>query len=327
MSAYQAPWPATAKPWPAPPQPDRADGHRRRVGVELEFAGLSVAVATEATQMVFGGTITWQDSHRTVVEGTAFGTFRVELDMSLAHRPLDTEAERALRDAVVDLSSVVVPVEIVCPPMAWDAAHRLDDLRELLQRMGAEGTREGLLYAFGAQLNPEPPSLEIDTLLATFRAFLLLRDWLRSEILVDPLRRLWRFADPFPSRYIALVLDDAYRPALPRFIDDYLAYNPTRDRELDLLPLCLHLDAARVRAVLPYEKINARPTWHYRLPNSEIDRPDWTIGLEWSRWLRVEQLAERPDLLAAASRLWRRNDALLLPDNWTPHSIALAGRL
>ena len=327
MASTNAPNDGRSRPWERPPRPERADGQPRRIGVEIEFAGLSVAVAAEATRKVFGGAVRATDTHRSVVENTAFGTFRIELDMSLAHRALDPDAQRKLRDAVVDLSSVVVPVEIVCPPMAWEAAHRLDDLRALLQRMGAAGTREGLLYAFGAQLNPEPPDLGVETLLTTLRAFLLLRDWLRHEIGVDRLRQLWRFADPFPSPYIASVLPEDYAPDLSQFIDDYLRHNPTRDRELDLLPLFLHLDTGRVRAALPHEKINARPTWHYRLPNSEIDRPDWTIGCEWARWLRVEKLVERPDLLAEASRQWLANHTRLLPESWARHSIALAGAL
>jgi hypothetical protein len=319
--------PTVADPWLAPPTPDRRDGARRRVGVEIEFGGLSVATTAEAVLKVFGGSLRWDGIHRAIVTTTTFGEFRVELDMSLAHRALDTETERKLRDAVVDFSSAVVPVEIVCPPIDWDQAHRLDDLRGLLQRMGAEGTRDGLLYAFGTQLNPEPPDLGTETILATLRAFLLLRDWLRRQILVDPLRWLWRFADPFPSDYIAIVLDSAYAPEMATLIDDYLRHNRTRNRELDLLPLFCHLDAKRVRAVLPHEKINARPTWHYRLPNSDIDNPGWTVGLEWARWVRVERLAAQPEILSDAGAAWLANHARLLPSSWEPQSIALANRI
>lgn len=319
--------PTRAAPWTTPPHPDRADGVRRRVGVEIEFAGLSVATAAEAVRKLYGGTMMPDGAHRMLVDAPDVGCFRVELDMSLAHRPLDGEAERKLRDAVVDFSSAVVPVEIVCPPIAWDAAHRLDDLRALLQQMGAEGTRDGLLYAFGVQLNPEPPALDARTVLDTLRAFLLLRDWLRREISVDALRWLWRFADPFPTDYVSIVLDDRYTPALPELIDDYLAYNPTRDRELDLLPLLCHLDRDRVRAALPHEKINARPTWHYRLPNSEIDNPSWSIGLEWARWVKVEGLAADPVRLSAACMAWLTNNARLLPSSWEAESIAIAESL
>lgn len=317
-------------PWTAPPEPDMAaaDGtRRRRVGVEIEFAGISVRAAAEAVSVRLGGAIRWEGAHRALVEGGPLGDFRVEVDMSLAHRALESETERSLRDAVVDLSSAVVPVEIVCPPIAWDKAHALDDLCGLLNDMGAEGTREGLFYAFGVQLNPEPPRLDIPCILSTLRAFLLLRDWLRVEIGVDRLRRLWRFEVPFPEAYASLVLDPGYAPDLAGLIEDYLAHNPSRDRELDLLPMLCHLDADRVRRALPGEKINARPTWHYRLPNSDINASDWSIGLEWSRWVKVERLAAQPALLADAAAQWLARAGHLLPRSWERDSIALAARL
>ncbi|OBX33760.1 putative amidoligase enzyme [Halomonas elongata] len=38
------------------------------------------------------------------------------------------------------------------------------------------------------------------------------------------------------------MLDPDYQPDLRTLIDDYLEYNPTRNRELDLLPLFAYLD-------------------------------------------------------------------------------------
>ena len=313
--------------WTEPPEPSTADGRRRRIGVEIEFAGLSVPPAADAVVSLFGGDQRWEGAHRAHVEGTRFGDFRVEVDMHLAHRIMKSETERTLRDAVVDLSSTVIPVEIVCPPIPWDAAHALDDLCALLRQMGAEGTREGLLYAFGVQLNPEPPSLDIADLLATLRAFFLLRDWLRREIDVDAFRRLWQFEQPFPEGYGRLVLGPGYLPDIGTFIDDYIDWNPTRDRELDLLPLLCFLDAERVRAAMPQEKINARPTWHYRLPNSDIGAPGWSIGKEWARWVKVERLAARPDLLSEWAGRWLDNASHLLPRSWEPEAVDLAAKL
>jgi hypothetical protein len=45
---------------------------------------------------------------------------------------------------------------------------------------------------------------------------------------------------------------------------------PDPDRGLDLLPVLLHLDPARVRAALPREKVGARPALHYRLPRARV---------------------------------------------------------
>jgi hypothetical protein len=318
---------ARATPWEAPPQPDNADGARRMVGVEIEFAGVPVEAAAEAARGLFGGSLRRHSPHLIDVEDTPWGAFRVEIDMNLAHKPPAEEPEQTLRDIAIGVSSVVVPTEIACPPIPWDEAHALDALRARLRGLGALGTRESLLYAFGLQLNPELPSLETPAVLDTLRAFVLLRDWLRREIDVDPCRRVWLFETPFPMGYCARVLDPAYRPDRGRFIDDYLRANPTRDREVDLLPLCKHLDEGRVTRALPHEKVNARPTWHYRLPNSEIESPFWSIGLEWSRWVRVEKLAARPDLLAAAAEEWLDNRTRLIPRSWEPRSIEIAESL
>jgi hypothetical protein len=310
--------------WTAPPRPRRADGETRRVGVEIEFGGLPVKAAAQAVHDRFGGRLRHEGAHGAVIEGTAFGDFAVEIDLSVAHRRAQSNAAEALREAVVGLSSVVIPCEIVCPPMPWDRCHLLDSLVADLRALGAEGTREGLFYAFGAQLNPEPPSLEVAHLLPTLRAFVLLRDWLRAEIDVDVARRVWFFESPFPDGYCALILDPDYAPDLSALIDDYIEANPTRDRELDLLPLLRHLDDARVTRALPHEKINARPTWHYRLPNSEVERPDWCIGLEWDRWVRVERLAADRTMLAQASREWLHNYDSLVPRDWTDRAEELA---
>ena len=318
---------ASAPPWTAPPRPDRADGERRRVGVEIEFGHLPVREATEAVHGRFGGTLRFDGAHRGFVEGSALGDFAVEIDMSFAHRETDSETRRRLRDAVVGLSSAVVPAEIVCPPIPWDAAHRLDDLVADLRGLGAEGTKEGLFWAFGVQLNPEPPSLDTADLVRMLRAFTLLREWLRDQIDVDTARRIWFFAAPFPDGYCARLLDPGYRPDFPRFADDYLESNATRDRELDVLPLLKHLDRDRVIAALPNEKINARPTWHYRLPNSEVGRSDWSIGLEWDRWVRVERLAEDGARLERCAARWLENYNSLVPRDWTPFATEIAEAL
>jgi hypothetical protein len=320
--------PTEPTPWNEPPIARTGDPPRdRRVGVELEFAGVPVNAAAEVVREAFGGAVAWDGSHRAHVNETALGDFRVEVDMNLAHRKLEGETERGLRDAVVDLSSAVVPIEIVCPPISWREGHRLDVLCARLKAIGAEGTRDGLLYAFGAQLNPEPPDLETGTILDTLRAFILLRDWLRAEIGVDRLRRLWRFEQQFPDHYTRRIMAPDYAPDRRGMIEDYLLANPTRDRELDLLPLFSHLDDAIVRRALPGEKINARPTWHYRLPNSEISDAAWNIGVEWNRWVRVERLAARPDLLASAADAWLMRANHLIPRSWLPDSVALAARL
>ncbi len=144
----------------------------------------------------------------------------------------------------------------------------------------------------------------------------MLSDWLRAVISVSLTRRVLAFADPFPPNYVLQVTDPDYRPDMNALIDDYLLYNPTRNRELDLLPLFAWIDEKRVRAVVDDKRIKMRPTFHYRLPDARLDRPDWTIITEWNRWCVVERLAERPDKLAAMAGAYRENMGRLLPRDW-----------
>lgn len=313
--------------WARPPEATAATGDARRIGVELEFADLAAPQAAMILARELGGVTEAEGPQRVHVRGGPLGDFTVELDLAMAHAERETDFSRAIRDAVAQASSAVIPTEIVCPPIAWDRAHALDSLCAALRAGGARGTRAHPFYAFGLQLNVEAASVAPAALLRTLRAFILLRDWLRAEIHVDASRKVWFFAAPFGEDYCAHVLDPAYAPDQAALIDDYLAFNPSRDRELDALPLLAHLDEPRVRAALPDEKIKKRPAWHYRLPNCEIDDPRWSPGLEWARWVRVEQLAADADRLERAARAWRATPAGLLGRDWEAGSRALAEAL
>lgn len=313
--------------WPSPPVAVHRGGAERKVGVELEFANLAPRRAAGAVRDLFGGEIFMRTPHVVEVRGGRLGDFVVELDMALARREVPSGLEADLRDAVAGAASLVAPSEIVCPPLPWDRAHEMDALPPALRALGAEGTRDGLLYAFGLQLNIEPPDLSVDTLLATLRAYVLLSPWLRAQIDVDTLRHICSFETSFSEAYAKRLLDRDYKPDMNEFIDDYLRYNPSRDRELDLLPMLCWIDPDRVRARLPREKINRRPTWHWRLPNSELSNPEWSIGEEWRRWLAVERLAGNRRLLRRAARLWRRQNERLIGDDWPVYAARLAERL
>lgn len=313
-----------AEAWPAPPRPENPAGQPRRIGIELEFGGLSALETSRVVERLLGGRARVDNPHRIVVEDTEIGEVLVELDFKYAHKgPPDDP----LRETLASLGATVLPMEVVLPPVTFAEAPRIDELARALAGAGAEGTFASPLYAFGAQLNPELPSVEPDYILASLRAFVLLRDWLREEIAIDPARKLWFFAAPFPKDYVRLILDAGYAPGLPRLIDDYLAHNPTRNREVDMLPLFAHLDEARVRAVLPHETIKARPTWHYRLPNASIDESGWSLRAEWLRWRRVEQLADAPARLAQGMRDWLEEDARIFGDGWRAPSRRLAESL
>src|SRR3712207_6922938 len=118
-----------------------------------------------------------------------------------------------------------------------------------------------------------------------------------------PCTTLFRSGSP-PADVRRVVAAD-YWPGLAELMGDYLMANPTRERDLDLLPLFLHLDERRVRAHLPREKIGKRAVLHYRLPTARVGRPGWSIAPDWNRWVAVERLAadrSRLERLAAAYR-------------------------
>ena len=127
--------------------------------------------------------------------------------------------------------------------------------------------------------------------------------WLTSVVLRPNIsRRVLRFIAPYPAAYERLVLREDYQPSLPQLIDDYLEHNPTRNRGLDLLPLFAHLDGPRVQRVVDDERVSARPTFHFRMPDSRVDDPSFRITEPWRAWLEVERLACDPERLAAQSR-------------------------
>jgi hypothetical protein len=280
-------------------------GKPRRVGLELEVAEIHPQDMAEAVTAVLGGTIEHESAFLTRIRDTELGDFSIELDASLLR---DRRYQAALADIGIDIgqgdardnieemlsriAGLVVPRELVGPPMPWTEFARLDEIRLRLHQAGAKGTHSSPFYAFGLQLNLEAASLEADYLLAMLRAFLLKYDWLLERSDVDLARRISPYVQSFPEDYVAHVLDPDYRPDITGLIDDFLYFTPTRNRPLDLLPLFAHIDEERVMAA-PVEKelIKPRPAFHYRLPNCLIDEPDWNLAIPWNDWVVVEQLA------------------------------------
>jgi len=304
-----------------PAQATAADGSPRRVGVEIEFAGLDCRRAAEILAAAYGGTVSEVDPYRHIVETQALGRFVVELDTQFVHpgegdTPEDrAELERArlsealetgLRSAVGEITRLYLPVEVVCPPLPVADLAALETLVARLRAAGARGTRDSVAYAFGLQLNVDPPALDAETLLVYLRAYLVVAPWLREVLDVDLTRRVLPFIDPFPRSYIRRVLDPAYAPDLGGLIGDYLDENATRNRELDLLPLFAWLAPDRVMAAISDPRLKPRPALHYRLPDSRLDDPAWGVVSEWNRWAEsVEALADDPARLDAAAAAYR----------------------
>ena len=221
-----------------------------------------------------------------------------------------------------------VPTEIVTPPLPAGRLPEIDALVHTLVRLGAECTRTGLLNGFGLHLNPSlgPADLGAAPILAVLQSYLLDAPALRVAIDVDPVRSLLPFVEPFPPAYVDHTLDPDYRPTMSVLIDDYLRFNPTRNRELDLLPLFAEIDRDRVQRAVSDPRVSARPTFHWRLPNADLEDPLWTVAGQWARWLGVEERSLDRDALAAALGDAMGESAMGRAMDWINDQTASLGR-
>ncbi len=281
----------------------------RRVGVEIEFMGLGARAAARALAAGLGGTVVEADPHAFLVRGTPLGDVAVELDIRHVHprahgRTLPVRLGARAAAWLGTALGGVVPRELITAPVPVDGLAEVDRAVEVLRRAGATGRGATLFGSLGLHFNVDPPGLGAEALAATLKAFLLLDPWLRRGVAAGRARRPSFLPAPYPAGYVRRAVAPDYWPDLPTLADDYLAANPTRDRGLDLLPVLLHRDEARVRARLPREKIGARPALHYRLPQAHVGEPGWSIMPDWDRWTAVEGLARDPGRLRALGRVY-----------------------
>ncbi|WP_157957822.1 amidoligase family protein [Aliidiomarina celeris] len=296
--------------------PSNEPSRLRKVGVEIEFGGLSLHTAQRVLKAWLEGIhasirVKQKGRYEYGFSGDPAGDWVIELDFALLKQMGRTNNDNRLLEAAEKslawLSEGVVPIEVVSPPLPLSALPPLEVLIQQLREAGAEGSSKKLTYAFGLQLNPELPALTASFITRYLKSFLCLYEWLLSRINPDISRRMSTYIEPFPDNYQALVLSSDYAPNMTELIDDYLAHNPTRNRPLDLLPLFMHVDEKRLRAVVSDPLVKPRPTFHYRMPSCEIDQPDWGFHSVWNDWVLLELLAEHPELLSEACALVTTN--------------------
>lgn len=293
-----------------PPRPHDERGELRRVGVEIEVLDLTIERASAVVIEQFGGHAVRESEYQMTVVETALGKFGVEVDSS----PLKAIAKKRKRNRVLGawdqlrekffgtVAEYVTPTEIVTAPLLPEDLVEMDRLTEALRRAGGVGTEASVVYGIGVHLNPTVPSSNPRVLRDYIRAFVLLYPWLVHALHPNISRRFLRYIAPYPASYARRVLAPGYAPSLAELIDDYLADNPTRNRGLDLLPLFAHLDRARVERVIDDERVSARPTFHFRMPDSRVDDPCFRITDQWRAWLEVERLAVDTARLERLSR-------------------------
>lgn len=283
------------------PRPESSSGGPRRIGVELEFAGLTESEVGQLVVSTVGGRLASPAPYEVAVEGTALGRIGCFLDTALRKG-----RQHMLSRVGLQIGREVIPVELVTEPLDPEALPKVETLREALCKAGAIGSREGLFRGFGLHLNVEVAREEETAWRPVMTAFALIEDWLR---LADPIagaRRLLPFVDPYPRALVRSLLELAPEACAGEVVDLYLRLSPTRNRSLDMLPLFAWLDPARLeRCPSDLGPVAARPAFHYRLPDSRVDEPDWRIAYEWNRWVLVERVAADAPLLAELARCWR----------------------
>ncbi len=318
-----------------PPSLYNSENKERKVGYEIEFSGLKIEKIVSIIQDIYQGEAKVITPYKVKVT-TPLGEFKVELDFTLIKDGLlkqeiinelgsfldedDIKHIEEFERFIASISEKFVPYEVVSPPLAITKMDRLLPLEDALRKNGALGTTASLLYGFGLHINPEAPSFEVETLLNYLRAFLILYDWLLEKNKVDFTRRILPFIKPFPKEYVILVINSSYRPTKEEFIDDYLLYNPTRNRPLDMLPLLATLDEKKVREVIKDQKLSIRPTFHYRLPDSRIDTQEYNLAYAWNSWVEVENLAinkEKLLFLAQEYKEYLQDPLSFLFENWS----------
>ena len=299
-------------------------GQMRRAGFEFEVGNLPVLGTAEALRESLGGELEVLTPFEAVLRGSALGKLKIERDAqllkSVRYRSwleklgVDFSPGTIAHELESNLDSAsagLVPCEVVTEPIPLQKLALLDVLIETMGTLGAEGTQESPVYAFGMHINPSLPDDSADTLRGYIQAFLLLSDWITGTSDIDVTRRfLTKYIDPYPQPYVELVLSDGYKPDREGLINDYMYYNPTRNRALDLLPILYGMDPERVLASLSEEEralVSARPAFHYRLPDCKINQKGWTPALAWNQWVCIDKLADDREVILELISEWRQN--------------------
>ncbi len=294
--------------FPLPPTARNDAGEYRRVGFELEFSGVTMEQAVAALADSLGAETRAQSVAETLLEVDGLGEFNVELDWAYLKRKAtergEDKSDEEWLEWLSQAAALLVPVEVVCPPIPLDRLDALEPMIDALREAGAIGTDESLIAAYGVHINTEIPRLDAATLFAYLRAFALLQWWLVDAHDVDAARRLSPYIDLYPEAYLRQVLarDTA---SLDEIFDDYLEHNATRNRALDLLPLLAEIDEARVQRAVDDPRVKPRPAFHYRLQDCHIEKADWSLAAAWGTWLEVERLAEDAAALDALAAKFR----------------------
>lgn len=293
------------------------DKQIRKAGFELEFSNINIDTIIHILTDNCAFKMKKLNSYLFKFD-SQYGEFTLELDFELLSKQklknniqeffhsigitIEQKKIEQVETLIAELSQDIVPYEISTPPIPIENLEIVNNLVDQLSKNNAKGTKEKIYYAFGLHINLEVISLETTILLDYLKAYVILQDFLEKDAKVDVTRKITPFIDKFKKDYILHILQEEYLPSQEEFIKDYINFNPTRNRSLDMLPILTFIDEKLVRSFLPKEKINPRPAFHYRLSNSLIGEDNWKISDEWNRWILVEKLANDPISLKTFSK-------------------------
>ena len=306
-----------------PPVIHNQDGEVRKAGFEFEFSGLNLETAAELVRRVFGGRDVPESTFARRVVDTPYGDVTVEIDSTFLkqkhyERPLrslgldlDRLDTQPLENLLIGVASNMVPFEIGLPPIPVTELEPLEELRRLLHEHRAEGTRIAALHV----RPPHQPRIPADgrrdaaELSAVVRPPVPVAGRAHPGGHLPPARAVHQLV---PAGIRRLILAEDYPATSDRLIDDYVRFNPTRNRPLDMLPILACLDRERtLSAVEDPHLTRPRPAFHYRMPNSLIDEPDWRVAREWNTWVIVERLANDPEQMDRLARVSGRGGQMV----------------
>jgi hypothetical protein len=290
-------------------------GQLRTVGFELEYGGVDLDTTAGIIMELYGGIHYRESNFKQEVRDTELGTFHLKMDArALTDKTYEETLERFGIDAgnekveglVERFAAILVPYELGLPPRPLDQLYKVEQLREALFINEAKGTKASPILAYATHINAEIPVQNAETVLRYMRAFILLYPWLWDKAEIAIRRRLASYINPYPDEYVQLILAPGYKPDTRQLIDDYHNSNPDRNRALDMYPLLSCLDKEHVASKGDIGNVKPRPTFHYRLPNSLVDDPAWSLAKEWNQWVIIEKLASSPDKITSVSEDYLR---------------------
>lgn len=289
------------------PRPETAAGKPRRIGVEIEFSGLTEAQVARILVKQLAAAPARKSAAIGWSKAAAWGISR---SISTASRwngsTMTVSAGRSAIWRAPWCRSRSSRTRWEVPQIA-----EFDRAIQALREAGAEGTGTGVLSAFGVHFNPEVVSTDYADVMPVITAHALLEDYIKRVAGTDFSRRVMTWVAPYPRALVDRLAAEKPPATMDALIDTYLELAPSRNHSLDMLCLFAHLDEKKVAKAVDMELVSPRPTYHWRLPDCRIDEKGWTLATEWNRWVLVETVAGDADLLQRLCAAWRdHRDAL-----------------